>query len=304
MPSRKPPEILVIASLAQAARARGLCDRLRALGARAEPLFPGDDTPVSSIAEAATEARAAVLLADRELFGDALDAGRALAEALAPAADRLLVLHVEPCRLDEVALRSADKLPGSGTLAELAPSAQRALLERLVHEARAEADASFTPAPIDPFNEYRMLFDSTERLVDRRRESAQTYLTVNAAICAVIAFFMKDLALEGGRVAIIAAPLFIVGIMACQTWVRVIRQFEQLIDWRYRQLRRMERRRFQGGYRAFSREWDAIYAPRARRTFGFSSLEAMVPRVFQLFFAVGLLLALLQLLGLLPLLRR
>ena len=115
---------------------------------------------------------------------------------------------------------------------------------------------------------------------------------MNAAISGLITFIAKDLSLGRARLALVVAPLFIVGMLACRLWGRTLRQYEALIDWRYRQLRRIERRGLTGGYHIFSREWEALYAPRARTAFGFSSLEVAVANVFIAIYGAGLALVL------------
>jgi hypothetical protein len=189
-------------------------------------------------------------------------------------------------------------MPARGSLGDLDAYGKDEVLHRITHEIAAEMDASYKPQEASHFDEYKLLFDSTERLVERRREVTQTFLAVNAAISAVVAFLAKDLSLGGTRLAAVTIPLFFTGMIACRVWRRTIRSYEALIDWRYRQLRRMERRRFVGSYRLFGKEWDAIYAPRPRRTFGFSGLEAMVPQVFFGLHALGITLAILVALGL------
>ncbi|UQA57839.1 RipA family octameric membrane protein [Polyangium aurulentum] len=288
MSAPTPAEVLVVAPPSQDARASRIVAEMQARELRATRWDGKGEEAGEDLASAAERAAAIVLFADRSLFGDRTGKGRAVAAALAGAADKLIVVVVEHCRLREVHLRRADTMPARGTLVELEASAQEELVERLVHELLAEVDASYEPERTRHFDEYRLLFDSTEQLVERRRAATATFLGVSAAIGGVISFLAKDLALSGLRLVVLTAPLFVTGLLACRLWQRTIRQYEALIDWRYRQLRRMERRRFVGSYRLFGKEWDAIYAPRARRSFGFSSLEAQVPRVLFLFFAAGL----------------
>jgi hypothetical protein len=289
MSASKPAEVLVIAAPSQEGRASRVTAQIEARALRVTR-WDGDEQSHEELAGLARRSAAIVLFADRAFFGDRLAHGRAIAEALTSSADKLVVLVVEPCRLDEVDLGRADTMPARGALVELGKGAQEEALERLAHELFAEVEASYEPERTRPFDEYRLLLDATSQLVDRRRATTATFLGVSAAIGGVISFLAKDLALSGLRLALLTAPLFVTGLLACRLWQRTIRQYEALIDWRYRQLRRMERRRFVGSYRLFGKEWDAIYAPRARRSFGFSSLEVQVPRVLFLLFALGLLL--------------
>jgi hypothetical protein len=184
-----------------------------------------------------------------------------------------------------------DVYPTRGVLVDMDEAMRARALERVVMEIAAELDPTVEPQPARLFDEYRLLFESTDRLVQRRRETTQVFFGVNAAFSAVIAFFVKDLALPGPRLSIATLPLFVMGMMASIIWRRTIEQYAGLIDWRYRQIRRMERRAFVGSFRAFSREWDWIYAPRRPGAFGFSALEGAVPTVFLVLHALGLCLA-------------
>jgi hypothetical protein len=166
-------------------------------------------------------------------------------------------------------------------------------------EIAGELDATCQPQPAKLFDEYRLLVESTDRLVQRRRETTQVFFGVNAALWAVIAFLVKDLALRGSRLSLVTVPLFIMGMVASQLWRRMIDQYATLIDWRYRQIRRMERRGFVGSYRLFNREWESIYAPRPPGAFSFSGLEGAVPQVFTVLHVLGVCFAIAAWFGLL-----
>jgi hypothetical protein len=289
MPESKPAEVLIVASSSASARARTLATALELRGVAALLWKPAKERETSgeAFAEMAGPARAIVLFADQALLNGA---GKSLfsLRALAGARDRLVVVVVEPCPLDEIARSCADVLPARGSLADLRAPAEKHLFDQLVHEVLAEIDASYAPQAASHVDEYRLLVESTERQVDRRKAATPTFLAVNAAIIGLITFVSKDLSIGGARLALALAPLLLVGALACRTWQRTIRQYEELIDWRYRQLRRIERRGLAGSYRLFGREWDAIYAPRPGGAFGFSNLETAVPNVFLALYIAGL----------------
>jgi hypothetical protein len=295
MPDPSPADILVVAAKSQRALAARLATMLEEHGSRTRT-WPDEDAddeadPAASLGRAAKRAGAIVVFVDKALAGGKAGDARELAQALAPEADKLTVVRVDGKAGSAFSVKSADTMPARGSLADMDEYGRGEVLVRLVHELRAEVDTSYKPEAARHFEEYKLLFDSTERLVERRREATQMFLGVNAAISAAIAFLVKDLSLAGTRLAVVTIPLFITGMIACRLWQRTIRQYEALVDWRYQQLRRMERRRFIGSYRLFGREWDAIYAPRPRRRFGFSGLEAMVPRVFLVLHALGIAIA-------------
>jgi hypothetical protein len=288
MPEAKPAEVLIVAAKPQKALAARLASMLeeRALSVVS---FPDDDhDDARSLGRIAKDAGAIVVCADEALARGKLLDPDDLVRVLAPFADKLLLLAVDHAAHGALPGKSADVMPARGSLADLDDAGRTDVLRRLAHELVVELESPPEPEPVKPFEEYRLLFDSTERLVERRREAGQTFVAVNAALTAVVGFLAKDLGFSGMRLALVTFPLFVIGMLACRMWRRTILQYEALIDWRYRQLRRMERKRFTGSYRLFGREWDAIYAPRPKRSFGFSSLEAVVPRVFFLLHLLGL----------------
>jgi len=296
-----PAEVLVVAAPSQDGRASRLVERIEERGLRVKR-WPAEEDPADparSLTRASKGTAAIVLLVDRTFAAGKIGAPEELVPALAKLSDKLLIVAVDRPALAPLVDLRADVLPLRGGLSELDEGAARDVERQVVHELAAEVDASHEPQRTGAFDEYRLLFDSTERLVERRRGTTQTFLTVNAGLSAVVAFLIKDLALTGARLAFVTIPLFLIGMLACRLWKRTILQYEALVDWRYRQLRRMERRRFVGSYRLFTREWEGLYAPRAKKRFGFSELEATVPTTFLTLYALGLLFALASLAGLL-----
>jgi hypothetical protein len=289
MTSQIRAHIVVLASRATAPRADKLAQALARRGLGAEILSPkGDDGEVETLAPRLAEARAAVVFVDTTVLPAEGPGRMRLIEALASVGERLTLVAVDSVSVGALGLLRADALPARGSLAGLSEAEQAWLFGQLVHELAAEVDEAYTPEPASHFDEYKLLVESTERQVDRRKGATPTFLAVNAAISGFITFIAKDLSLGRARLALAVTPLFVVGMLACRLWGRTLRQYESLIDWRYRQLRRIERRGLPGGYRMFSREWEALYAPRARAAFGFSSLEVAVANVFIAIYGVGL----------------
>jgi hypothetical protein len=303
MPDAALIDVLIVAARSQ----RGRVDRLtrlladRKLTASSWP--PDDDDEQNegsvSLAEAAQRSALVVLFADTGFASGRLGERSEITDALAKAADRLIIVVVDQPGRASLSLRSIDVYPTSGVLADLEEGERTRMLERIVVEISSELDRACEPQEAKLFEEYKLLYESTDRLVQRRRETTQVFFGVNAALSAVIAFLVKDLALPGPRLSLVTIPLFIMGMVASQLWRRTIEQYAALIDWRYRQIRRMERRGFTGSYRLFNREWEAIYAPRPPGAFGFSGLESAVPRVFMALHVLGVCFAIAVWLGLL-----
>jgi hypothetical protein len=239
-----------------------------------------------TLADAADHAAIVVLLADQGFASGRLGERAEIHDALSKVADRLLIVPMDQAGRSSLSLRSMDVLPTRGSVADLDEGGRSRLLESVALEVANEF-TPLEPQPAELFDEYKLMFESTDRLVQRRRETTQVFFGVNAALSAVIAFLVKDLALSGPRLSVVTVPLFLMGMAASLLWRRTIEQYVTLIDWRYRQMRRLERRGFVSSYRLFNREWEAIYAPKPPGAFGFSGLESLVPRVFFVLHLLG-----------------
>jgi len=303
MPDAPLAAVLIVAAPSQRGRIARLTQLLadRSITASCWPSDVDDDqdAPSLSLAEASQRASVVVLFADQSFASGRVGERSELNEALAKVADRLAIVVIDAAGRSSLSLRSIDVFPTRGTLVDMDESARIQALEQVAIEIASELDPTCQPQPAKLFDEYRLLFESTDRLVQRRRETTQVFFGVNAALSAVIAFLVKDLALHGPRLSLVTVPLFIMGMVASQLWRRTIEQYAALIDWRYRQIRRMERRGFVGSYRLFNREWESIYAPRPPGAFGFSGLEGAVPHVFMMLHVLGVCFAIAVWLGLL-----
>ena len=133
---------------------------------------------------------------------------------------------------------------------------------------------------MEKFDEYKFFAESTQYLSERRQTATQTYLTVNTAIFAVLAFVIKDGGFEDWGLVMVSLPLFVVGILACFIWYRIITQYKALIGWRYDQLMAMEKAMSES-HQMFLKEWKEFFEPRkGKEWFGFSKLEVWLPRLF------------------------
>jgi hypothetical protein len=155
---------------------------------------------------------------------------------------------------------------------------------------------------VTQFDEYRMFSENVQRLSERRQSASQIYLTVNTASFGVLAFLVNDAGFSGWGLVAASVPLFVVGIMACAVWYRIIVQFRAVIGWHYEQLRAMEAV-LEGSARVYTKEWERFYKPlkgssgkssKAQERYGFSRLEAWLPRLLialYAIYAVGLVVA-------------
>jgi hypothetical protein len=139
---------------------------------------------------------------------------------------------------------------------------------------------------VEKFEEYRLFSEHVQRLSERRQAASQTYLTVNTAIVGVLAFLAKDAGFRGWGLVGVSVPLFVVGILACVVWYRIIVQFKAIIGWHYEQLRAMEADLDESA-RVYTKEWERFFKPTGgRERFGFSRLEAWLPGLLVALYAI------------------
>jgi len=147
---------------------------------------------------------------------------------------------------------------------------------------------------MNKFDEYKFFAQSTQFLTDKRQSATQTYLTVNSAIFAVLAFLIKDLEFKNWDLVIITIPLFTAGMLVCWIWKKLILQYKELIRWRFDQLMKMEKA-MPDSYQMYIKEWEDFYKTQpGKEKFGFSRLEIILPILFMSLYFIflgGLILA-------------
>ena len=144
---------------------------------------------------------------------------------------------------------------------------------------------------MDKFDEYKFFTERVQHRSERRQQASQIYLTVNTAIFGLIALLIKDSGLKGWNLLIGILPLFLVGVIVCLTWARIISEFKRLIGWQYEQLREMEKH-IKSLYKMHTKEWEEFYKPvNSKSRFSFSDLESRMPSIFiglYIVYAIGL----------------
>jgi len=147
---------------------------------------------------------------------------------------------------------------------------------------------------MDKFDEYKFFAQVTHELSQRRQAATQTYLTVNTVISAALGFLVKDMSFRGGGLVLVSLPFFLVGVLACTIWHKIITQYKALAGWRYEQLIAMEQAMPQS-YQMYKKERDEYFKSQAAKGHvSFSQLELWLPRLFLALYAiygVGLLVA-------------
>lgn len=142
------------------------------------------------------------------------------------------------------------------------------------------------------FEEYKLFSERVQRLSERRQIASQTYLTVNTLIFGVFAFLVKDAGFRSGGLVLVSFPLFLVGVVACSIWGKIIVQFKEVIGWHYEQLREMEQSLPESN-KIYTREWEKLFQPKGgKERFGFARLEIWLPYLFiglYIIYGIGLL---------------
>ena len=147
----------------------------------------------------------------------------------------------------------------------------------------------------EKWEEYRFFAESTQYLSDKRQAAAQTYLTVNTSIFAVMAFIIKDAGLREWALVGVSAPLFLTGIIVSYIWRRIILNYKELINFRFEQLKAIEKDQQDNGWHHFYLKEDLFYGaarPKKWKNFGFSQYEKNLPVLFMvlhLLYALALL---------------
>ena len=147
---------------------------------------------------------------------------------------------------------------------------------------------------MNKFDEYNLFSSLVRHKSERRQAASQTYLTVNTVIFGVLAFLVKDAGFRGWGLVLVSLPLFLVGVLACLVWLKIIADFQHIIRWHYEQLREMEQALTESR-QIYSKEWERFFKPReGKERFGFSRLESWLPRFFvalYVLYGVGLIVA-------------
>lgn len=109
-------------------------------------------------------------------------------------------------------------------------------------------------------DEYKILLERVDRLVDRRQAATNTYLTVNTAIVGAISLVIlnrPDPLLEWQQ-QIAVLLLLVVGVVACDLWRRLVLQYSTLIGWWFERLRELEDV-LPGSSKLLTREYHDLY---------------------------------------------
>jgi hypothetical protein len=144
-------------------------------------------------------------------------------------------------------------------------------------------------------DEYKLFLNHVVGLTERRQTVTTTYLSVNAAITAALAFLFKDGQLSGWVEQVSTMALLAAGIYASSLWRRLIRQYSTLIGWWYEQLRALESSMSEGS-KTLTKEYDTLHSEKqGKAAVGLTRYESGLTWLFTILylsFFIGTLIAL------------
>lgn len=114
-----------------------------------------------------------------------------------------------------------------------------------------------------PQEEYHLFLDYVVKTIERRGTITTTYLSVNAAIIGAIAFVVKDILWDELWKYTAVLGLTVAGLIACNLWIRLNRQYSILLRWWYEKLRSLEEV-IPGSHQLLTAEYHDLYAPGSR----------------------------------------
>ncbi len=130
--------------------------------------------------------------------------------------------------------------------------------------------------------EYSVFLEQVNTLIGRRQSITTTYLSVNAAIVGAIAFVLKDVKMIGWGKYLSALMLLLAGVIICDLWRRLIRNYSTSVGWWYTQLRTLEEK-MPDCSKLLTKEYQELYA---NKPGGVTRYENRLTWVFTIIYAV------------------
>ena len=131
------------------------------------------------------------------------------------------------------------------------------------------------------FEQYKMLVDTSEKLVSRRQAANRFFFSVNALTISAIGVGIGLINGDGSRIGLIAlgiVVLSIVGILLCVAWGRLVNSYAQLNAGKFRVIHEIEKVL---PIALFATEWYVLGEGKDPKKYKSSTeTEKMVPRVF------------------------
>ncbi|RKZ01422.1 MAG: hypothetical protein DRQ10_02100 [Candidatus Hydrothermota bacterium] len=130
------------------------------------------------------------------------------------------------------------------------------------------------------FKQYQILIGLIQRLSERRQHTTQIYLAVNAALLTLSSFIVSKIGFETTMRTILVVAIFAVGIVICEIWHRMLKQYNVLARWRYDFLIKLESE-IEGIEKFYGEERKQLESLRYK---SFSELEMWLPILFKILY--------------------
>ena len=130
------------------------------------------------------------------------------------------------------------------------------------------------------FKQYQILIGLIQRLSERRQHTTQIYLAVNAALLTLSSFIVSKIEFETTMRTILVVAIFAVGIVICEIWHRMLKQYNALARWRYDFLIKLESE-IEGIEKFYGEERKQLESLRYK---SFSELEMWLPILFKILY--------------------
>jgi hypothetical protein len=135
----------------------------------------------------------------------------------------------------------------------------------------------------NPFEQYRLIVEETARIRDARHNISNLFLSVNAIFVGAAAVILQQIAQivgaqpVSGYILFFPVLLVIGGLVLCVFWLKILRNYSSLLEFRFEYLRKCESE-YKDRLIPFFVDQTAYL--RQNRVPGFTSVEGRIPLVF------------------------
>ena len=148
------------------------------------------------------------------------------------------------------------------------------------HRLRQTISPKHEEGNVTPDDEYQLFLEQVNKLAERRQNVTSTYLAVNTAIVGAVAFLFRDGYIPGWSQQVTVLVLFIAGIVVCDLWRRLIKQYSQLLRWWFKKLHILEDA-MEESHKLIKQEYNDLYAEKKGRShIGLTRYETRLTWVF------------------------
>jgi len=95
-------------------------------------------------------------------------------------------------------------------------------------------------SPVHDYDMYRMISEHTRLLSERRQTSGHVLLAINIIILISMAVLLSQSESPFLRISLLCFPLTIMGFLTSFFWLSIINRNNNLVSWRYEQIKRLE----------------------------------------------------------------